>query len=55
MALSTKELMVTVEEVNKLDSTKVKNQNLDLFSMDIEKCIFLRMLTRCVALLQRNG
>ena len=37
MALSTKELMATVHEVNKLDNTKEENQNLDLFSMDIEK------------------
>ena len=37
MALSTKELMAAVHEVNKLDNTKEENENLDLFSMDIEK------------------
>ena len=37
MALSTEELMAAVAEVNKLDNTKEENQNLDLFSMDIEK------------------
>ena len=37
MALSTEELMAAVHEVNKLDNTKEENENLDLFSMDIEK------------------
>ena len=37
MALSTEELMAAVSEVNKLDNTKEENQNLTLFSMDIEK------------------